>query len=628
MEKKSVELLAQLQSKLDRAHPMCVPRTDKTLGHELCQWSILTDAMSATAGTAAWWTVLERFAAEDRGCDSAVGCLLGLTLGDAVGAPLEFCAVDPSPLEGFEDDRRPCVAAKLREGQLHYKNVRNKFELKLGQWTDDASMALCLADSLLTCGKYDGGDARLRWHMWWFHGYCNAFRYDMERRKGQTSVGLGSNVAKSFVEIERSVQLAHAQDRLPKGTSHATVVPPVHQSDSNDAGNGSIMRLAPVPIAYHLCPAQALDVAAWQSLATHPGPEAALCCRFMASFCVEAISRHRNAGKVSDSELAVLDPIGETRSFMAQHIERFLKDSENFRLPPGLDDGGANLQRLKKLLMSSPPSKKEAHWNWKAKNLAINEGIAARRGPSGNDLYNGHPTTPGYFGAYCMDGLAMALWALWNSNSFAHALLNAVNLLGDADTVGAIVGQMAGALYGFKRIISDEWSVRCVKNLMHWDKGAEIGLRAVLLYHRGPRPRAQLKASAPTRGAPASSMVPLFDQPNGARRGLAPAGELPVGDWVTCTDAVDGSYKIYHDTGLQGWVGPYDIAEFTPAAGTEDLTKYLVDPAVRRAAAAAAAPRAPRARDDASPPPIPTEPAPRKTLRDIKLPSLFSSRKS
>ena len=36
-----------------------------------------------------------------------------------------------------------------------------------------------------------------------FHGYCNAFRYDVERRKGQSSVGLGSNVAKSFVEIER-----------------------------------------------------------------------------------------------------------------------------------------------------------------------------------------------------------------------------------------------------------------------------------------------------------------------------------------------------------------------------------------------------------------------------------------
>ena len=36
-------------------------------------------------------------AVQDPGCDSAIGCLLGLTLGDAVGAPLEFCAVDASP---------------------------------------------------------------------------------------------------------------------------------------------------------------------------------------------------------------------------------------------------------------------------------------------------------------------------------------------------------------------------------------------------------------------------------------------------------------------------------------------------------------------------------------------------
>ena len=61
-----------------------------------------------------------------------------------------------------------------------------------------------------------------------------------------------------------------------------------------------------------------------------------------------------------------------------------------------------------------------------------------------------------------MDGLAMALWALWNSNSFASALQKGVNLLGDADTVGAIVGQMAGAMYGWKQIMSDEWSYRCV----------------------------------------------------------------------------------------------------------------------------------------------------------------------
>ncbi|CAL1171577.1 unnamed protein product [Cladocopium goreaui] len=235
---------------------MCVPRNDKMLGSELCQWSILADAMSASSASTAWWGVLDKFAAEDRGCDSAIGCLLGLALGDAVGAPLEFCAVDASPQESCaDDDRRPYLATTLKDGQLHYRNVRNKFDLKLGQWTDDASMALCLADSLLTCGHYNGGDARVRWHMWWFHGYCNAFRYDVDRRKGQTSVGLGSNVAKSFVEIERSVEAAQRADRLPKGTSHATVVPPVHQSDSNDAGNGFLAH-GPTGIPPGLCSLQ------------------------------------------------------------------------------------------------------------------------------------------------------------------------------------------------------------------------------------------------------------------------------------------------------------------------------------------------------------------------------------
>lgn len=606
-----MELLSQLQSKLNRSHPMCVPRTDKMLGSELCQWSILADAMSASSTSTAWWGVVDKFAAEDRGCDSAIGCLLGLAIGDAVGAPLEFCAVDASPLQeslGDDNDRRPFVATKLKDGQLFYRNVRNKFDLKLGQWTDDTSMALCMADSLLTCGQYNGGDARVRWHMWWFHGYCNAFRYDVERRKGQTSVGLGSNVSKSFVEIERAVEAAQRADRLPKGTSHASVVPPVHQSDSNDAGNGSIMRLAPVPIAYHLCPLQALDVAAWQSLATHPGPEAALCCRFMASFCVEAISRHRNAGKTSDAELAVLDPIGDPRTFIASHIERFLKWSESCKLPPGLDQAGSNTQRFEQLLRSSPPSRKEAHWNWKSSNLAIHEGVASRLGPSGKDLYNGHPTTPGYFGAYCMDGLAMALWALWNSNTFATALQKAVNLLGDADTVGAIVGQMAGALYGWQQILADEWSNRCARNLMYWDKGAEIGLRAVLLYHRGPRPQAKLQGH--------HSKVKVFQ---GLARDSPVLGEVPSGDRVTCLDAVNGSYQIYHDSGLQGWISSQEIADFMPAVGTEDLARYIIEPSKR------GAPRGPGR--DGSPPPIPKEPVPRRTLRDFKLPSLFSSRK-
>ncbi|CAE6922494.1 tri1 [Symbiodinium sp. CCMP2592] len=240
--------LQQLQHKINRTHPICVPSVnDKETGSRLCHWSPLADALGSNDPKSGgeWWAILDKLAAEDPGCGAAIGCLVGLALGDACGAPLEFCAVDSRlpdlPAGDFSDLRRPCLSAQLDEtGQLVYQNARNKFDLKLGQWTDDASMALCLADSLLVRGRYDGGDVRVRWHMWWFHGYCNAFRYDAERRKGRGSVGLGGNVAKSLQEIERSVQIAQSSGRLQKNASHASVVPPIYQSSSNDSGNGCL----------------------------------------------------------------------------------------------------------------------------------------------------------------------------------------------------------------------------------------------------------------------------------------------------------------------------------------------------------------------------------------------------
>jgi len=449
--------------------------------------------------------------------------------------------------------------------------------------------------------------------MWWFHGYCNAFRYDPDRRKGRGSVGLGGNVAKSLQEIERCVHSAQSSGRLEKNGSHASVVPPVYQSTSNDSGNGSIMRLGPVPVAYHLVPEQALEVAGWQSLATHPGAEAALCCRYIASFCVAAIGRHRDAAKASDAELVVLDPIGDPQAFLASHIESFLKDSRSMTLPNRLDQDGSCAQRLQKLLLSQAPSRKEAHWNWKVPRLPIPDAINARQGVAGVDLYNGHPTIATYFGAYCMDGLAMALWALWNSNSYSSAVQKGVNLLGDADTVGAIVGQMAGALYGWRSIKADDWSSRCVKNLKYWDKCAEIGLRAALLYHLGPRPRACLQ---PLEG---QTKVYLLQRP---RPEAANAGELPAGEWVTCLDAAQDFYHAAHEpTGLQGWIWRKNIKDWAPAAGTEDLPQYMISGG--EVPKGAGLPRR-----EASPAPlIPKEPKPRQTLRDIKLPVLVSSRR-
>eukprot|EP00756_Hemistasia_phaeocysticola_P024685 Hpha_TRINITY_DN15961_c0_g4::TRINITY_DN15961_c0_g4_i1::g.71051::m.71051 len=214
-------------------------------------------------GTEGMWELLDKLT-EDAGCNAAVGALVGLVVGDAVGHPLEFVNVDGG-LPPYHSGRPHLRGAGA--GGLEYEKPYNKFKLKEGQWTDDASMALCLADSLLARRGYHGGDARVRWVMWWSGGYNNAFRHDT--KKGGTSVGLGGNICNSLCELD-NLSGKSAED-----------VPFTYGSRAQDAGNGSIMRLAPVPIHYYKWPALGEAVADLQSKATHPGPHAAVCCVFM-----------------------------------------------------------------------------------------------------------------------------------------------------------------------------------------------------------------------------------------------------------------------------------------------------------------------------------------------------------
>ena len=55
-------------------------------------------------------------------------------------------------------------------------------------------------------------------------------------------------------------------------------------------------------------------------------------------------------------------------------------------------------------------------------------------------------------GGYVVDTLEAALWSVYNTNSFEEAVLLAVNLGRDSDTVGAVTGQLAGALMGMSSI--------------------------------------------------------------------------------------------------------------------------------------------------------------------------------
>merc|ERR1712137_751105 len=85
--------------------------------------------------------------------------------------------------------------------------------------------------------------------------------------------------------------------------------------------------------------------------------------------------------------------------------------------------------------------------------------------------YNGYPVSEGYFGSYSMDGLALALHSFYHTTSFMDAITKCVNFLGDADSTGAICGQLAGAFYGIDSINS-----KLIDRIRQWDDG-EILLR-------------------------------------------------------------------------------------------------------------------------------------------------------
>lgn len=226
------------------------------------------------------------------------------------------------------------------------------------------------------------------------------------------SLGLGGNIHESFVRY---------------------IVSPVEYTEAGTketSGNGSLMRLAPVPICFYNNVKQAQIIARNQSLVTHQGEEAAECCRLLAFVIVKLIK--------GDELKDALDHLGED-----------------------FDTGNSGVQALAASEMEGDDFDRD--WRWKA------------------DTYKYSPTRsrdqPGYVGSYSMDALSMALHCAWSTNSAKEAVLKAVNLCGDADTVGSITGQIVGAAYGVNQFPSD-W----INKVRQWDCD-DSALRAHYLFH-------------------------------------------------------------------------------------------------------------------------------------------------
>ena len=176
--------------------------------------------------------------------DRARGALLGLACGDAVGTTVEFMAPETFP-----------PVTDLVGG--------GPFGLSPGQWTDDTSMALCLAESIVETRTLDLADQLRRYVRWQRHGHLSSTGRCFD---------IGATTSSQLRRFERT------------GT-------PIDPSpDPEAAANGSLMRLAPVPIAWRRDLGVAADRSGESSRSTHAARRPVDACRLMGAMIAALVA--------------------------------------------------------------------------------------------------------------------------------------------------------------------------------------------------------------------------------------------------------------------------------------------------------------------------------------------------
>jgi len=277
--------------------------------------------------------------------DRCRGALIGLGVGDALGAAVEFAAPNSfEPVTGY------------RGGGPHGLNP--------GEFTDDTSLALALSDSIAKVG-WNLNDQAERYVQWMKHG-----KYSVNGRC--FDIGITTAAA-----LDRFLE---TKDARSSG-----------MSDERSSGNGSIMRLAPVPIRYHtLYPnniAELARLAEESSITTHASDQCVSACRYMA-LVLSALIHGEDRSKVLSPTWA---PLYELNAIKPLHPQIMTVANGSFR-------------------EKQPPAIRGSGW--------------------------------------VVQSLEAALWAFHDASSFEEAVLKAVALGNDADTTAAVAGQFAGAFWG------------------------------------------------------------------------------------------------------------------------------------------------------------------------------------
>ncbi len=331
--------------------------------------------------------------------DKARGMLVGLAVGDALGAPVEFL---PEPSD------------------VHIKQMGDKIEhfhencrAPKAVWTDDTEMALCIADSLIVNEGYDSYDIMQRFTNWVDEGYRT---YD-----SKPACDVGGQTMRAIEEYECN--------------------PIVFENDTTEsAGNGAIMRLAPIIIAN-----------------TFPGKKyPTLKDGYEKGSLV--INPEDDEGEYIDQKdieptlnMAILS-CRETHNSIAAEATTALFTTMLYCALHGLPKN--HIATYCERWMRG-----EEYDNFWLKN--INNLVGRALDKDREKLCN--------LGGYIVDTFAIALWGLIHYDNFKDGMMAVIRLGGDTDTNGACYGQLAGAYYGYQAI-PEEWR----KNVYLADELVEI----------------------------------------------------------------------------------------------------------------------------------------------------------
>ena len=301
----------------------------------------------------------------------ARGALLGLAVGDALGTTYEFDVIDQAAYPALATGPADDIAGG------------GPFGLVAGPVTDDTQLAVCLATSLAACGRLDVDDLAARYVAWSEHAF-----------------DIGN-------------QTYAAIRRLKSGVPPAQAGLDVWRASGREAaGNGSLMRTAPIAVAgAGARDDQIVRDAIADSLITHADPRCALACAAFDVAIAAAIRARRSGTELVEVARTALD------AGAAQLADAWDGD-DRATLGPAVADLVADLDAA----------------------LADEPGVYG-------DALHMHATA-----GFVRVAFRIAFWHAVHTPAWRDAVVDVASRGGDADTNTAIVGALLGARDGIDAI--------------------------------------------------------------------------------------------------------------------------------------------------------------------------------